>query len=190
EDRALADFDWKFNAQSIDRAQIEGLATGQFVRRGENLVMVGQSGVGKSHLLQALARRHCELGYRVRYIVSFRQACMNRSRRWDRLSVGSSAHEMEDNRCERERAAWPGAGCVRRSGRSIAGDEDAGGRGGFRWICGSLPPRRRPSRGSKKRPTACGSTPSDWNIGSTNWGWIVARPKPEVQSSLNCQRWL
>jgi DNA replication protein DnaC len=67
---ALADFDWKFNAQSIDRAQIEGLATGQFVRRGENLVMVGQSGVGKSHLLQALARRHCELGYRVRYITS------------------------------------------------------------------------------------------------------------------------
>lgn len=70
EDKSLADFDWKFNAPAIDRAQIEQLATGEFVRRGENLVMVGQSGVGKSHLLQALSRRYCELGYRVRYTTS------------------------------------------------------------------------------------------------------------------------
>ena len=70
EDKELADFDWKFNAQAIDRAQIEQLATGEFVRRGENLVMVGQSGVGKSHLLQALGKRFCELGYRVRYTTS------------------------------------------------------------------------------------------------------------------------
>jgi len=70
EDKTLTEFDWKFNAPAIDRAQIEQLATGEFVRRGENLVMVGQSGVGKSHLLQSLARRFCELGYRVRYTTS------------------------------------------------------------------------------------------------------------------------
>lgn len=69
-DKHLADFDWKFNAAAIDRAQIEQLATGEFLRRHENLVMVGQSGVGKSHLLQALSRRYCELGYRVRYTTS------------------------------------------------------------------------------------------------------------------------
>jgi DNA replication protein DnaC len=68
--RDLADFDWKFNAAAIDRAQIEQLAGGEFVRRRENLVMVGQSGVGKSHLLQALGKRFCELGYRVRYTTS------------------------------------------------------------------------------------------------------------------------
>ena len=70
EDKNLADFDWKFNAPTIDRVQIEQLATGEFVRRGENLVMVGQSGVGKSFLLQALSTRFCELGYRVRYTTS------------------------------------------------------------------------------------------------------------------------
>ncbi len=70
EDKNLADFDWKFNAPAIDRVQIEQLATGEFVRRSENLVMVGQSGVGKSHLLQALGKRLCELGYRVRYTTS------------------------------------------------------------------------------------------------------------------------
>jgi ABC-type glutathione transport system ATPase component len=63
EDKKLEDFDWKFNGQAIDRVQIEQLATGEFLRRHENLVMVGQSGVGKSHLLQALARRYCEQGY-------------------------------------------------------------------------------------------------------------------------------
>jgi DNA replication protein DnaC len=70
DDKRLADFDWKFNGQAIDHAQIEQLATGEFLRRHENLVMVGQSGVGKSHLLQALGRRYCELGYRVRYTTS------------------------------------------------------------------------------------------------------------------------
>jgi DNA replication protein DnaC len=70
EDKNLADFDWKFNAQAIDRVQVEQLATGEFVRRGENLVMVGQSGVGKSFLLQAISKRFCELGYRVRYTTS------------------------------------------------------------------------------------------------------------------------
>ena len=70
EEKSLAQFDWKFNAPAIDRAQIEQLATGEFVRRGENLVMMGQSGVGKSFLLQALSRRFCELGYRVRYTTS------------------------------------------------------------------------------------------------------------------------
>ncbi|HUT95535.1 MAG TPA: IS21-like element helper ATPase IstB [Thermoguttaceae bacterium] len=70
EEKTLAQFDWKFNASTIDRAQIEQLATGEFVRRGENLVMMGPSGVGKSHLLQSLSRSFCELGYRVRYTTS------------------------------------------------------------------------------------------------------------------------
>lgn len=43
----LADFDWKFNAQTIDRAQIEQLASCDFLRRKNNLVLVGQSGLGK-----------------------------------------------------------------------------------------------------------------------------------------------
>jgi DNA replication protein DnaC len=66
----LESFDWKFNQEAIDRARIEDLASGQFVHRGENLVKVGQSGVGKSHLIQGIGRRCCELGYRVRYTTS------------------------------------------------------------------------------------------------------------------------
>lgn len=66
----LETFDWKFNAQFIDRVQMEELAAGDFIRRGDNLVFVGQSGLGKSHLIQALGRCCCAAGYRVRYITS------------------------------------------------------------------------------------------------------------------------
>lgn len=67
ENKTLETFDWEFNAQAIDRAQIEELATGDFIRRGDNFLLVGQSGIGKSHLVQGIARRACLLGYRVRY---------------------------------------------------------------------------------------------------------------------------
>jgi DNA replication protein DnaC len=46
------------------------LATGEFIRRRENLVLVGQSGVGKSHLIQSIGQAACVLGYRVRYATS------------------------------------------------------------------------------------------------------------------------
>lgn len=66
----LADFDWDFNAKAIHRTQIEELATGAFVGRRDNLVIVGQSGVGKSRIIQAVGRAACVVGYRVRYTTS------------------------------------------------------------------------------------------------------------------------
>lgn len=70
ENKTLESFDWKFNAAAIDRAEMEELATGDFIRRGDNLLMVGLSGIGKSHLLEGIGRRACLQGYRVRYITS------------------------------------------------------------------------------------------------------------------------
>jgi len=70
ETKTLADFDWLFNAGAIDRLQIEALARADFIGRKQNLVIVGQSGVGKSHLIQAVGQQACVLGYRVRYTTS------------------------------------------------------------------------------------------------------------------------
>ncbi len=70
ETKTLADFDWLFNAGAIDRLQIEALARADFISRKQNLVIVGQSGVGKSHLIQAIGQQACVLGYRVRYTTS------------------------------------------------------------------------------------------------------------------------
>jgi len=70
ERRPLGAFDWEFNRQAIDRTQIEELAGGAFIERQDNLVFVGQSGVGKSFLIQAIAEAACVLGYSVRYTTS------------------------------------------------------------------------------------------------------------------------
>jgi len=70
EAKTLATFDWLFNAPAIDRSQVEALATGEFIRRRENLILLGQSGVGKSHLAQAIGQQACVLGWRVRYTTS------------------------------------------------------------------------------------------------------------------------
>jgi DNA replication protein DnaC len=70
ERQPLSAFDWEFNQQAIDRSQIEELASGAFIARQDNLVFVGQSGVGKSFLIQAIAEAACVLGYSVRYTTS------------------------------------------------------------------------------------------------------------------------
>jgi DNA replication protein DnaC len=70
ETKTLEGFDWKFNPKTFDRLQIEELATGDFIRRRANLVFVGWSGVGKSHIIQALGLKACVHGYRVCYRTS------------------------------------------------------------------------------------------------------------------------
>jgi DNA replication protein DnaC len=70
ERKPLAEFDWEFNKAAIDRVQIEDLATGAFIQRRDNLVLVGQSGVGKSYLVQSIAEAAAVRGYSVRYTTS------------------------------------------------------------------------------------------------------------------------
>src|SRR5438093_3465270 len=53
ERQTLETFDWKFNPQ-IDRLQMEELASGDFIRRQSNLIVVGQAGFGKKHIIPAI----------------------------------------------------------------------------------------------------------------------------------------
>lgn len=69
ERKTLDTFDWNFN-KTIQRVQYEQLATAEFVRRRTNVILVGQSGVGKSHLMQAVGLSACSLGYRAFYTTS------------------------------------------------------------------------------------------------------------------------
>src|SRR6202167_6717172 len=68
--KTLEGFNWQFNPKTFDRVQIEELASGDFIRRGNNLIMVGWSGIGKSHIIQALGQKVCVQGYRVLYRTS------------------------------------------------------------------------------------------------------------------------
>jgi DNA replication protein DnaC len=65
----LAGFDWDFNP-TINRVQVEELATAAFIGRQDNLVIVGQSGVGKSRIIQAVGQAGCVVGHRVCYTTS------------------------------------------------------------------------------------------------------------------------
>ena len=65
----LSTFDWNFNP-SIPRLKIEALAQADFIRRKQNVVFVGQSGLGKSRLIQSIGLAACMLEQRVRYITS------------------------------------------------------------------------------------------------------------------------
>lgn len=65
--RTLEDFDFTFNPH-VPRAKILELATCAFVARRENVCLVGQTGVGKSHIAQALGHRACVAGHSVLFI--------------------------------------------------------------------------------------------------------------------------
>lgn len=66
----LEGFDWGFNAGGVDRRSIEQLATCDFIRRHENLIMIGQTGLGKSRIIQSIGMAACVQGHHVRYTTS------------------------------------------------------------------------------------------------------------------------
>lgn len=55
---------------SIQPATLAALATGNYMDAGEPIVLLGDSGTGKSHLLIALGLVACEQGRRVRYVTT------------------------------------------------------------------------------------------------------------------------
>jgi DNA replication protein DnaC len=62
--KTLEAFDFQFNP-SINRQQIYDLATGSFIERAEGVWVMGPSGVGKSHLAQALGHEAIRRGHDV-----------------------------------------------------------------------------------------------------------------------------
>ena len=70
-DKWLGDFDFDANP-SINPATIHQLATGDWIRKGEPMCLIGDSGTGKSHLLIGLGTAAAEKGYRVKYVLATR----------------------------------------------------------------------------------------------------------------------
>lgn len=63
--RTLDTFDWKFN--TLDRALIFELAAGRFIEQHEDALLLGNAGVGKSHIAQAVGMAAIHAGFRVLY---------------------------------------------------------------------------------------------------------------------------
>jgi len=62
--KGLEVFDFAYQP-SLDRKQVEALAACHFIENGENLVILGPPGVGKTHLAVGLGLKAIEHGYRV-----------------------------------------------------------------------------------------------------------------------------
>jgi len=63
--RDLINFDWQENP--LDKARIEQLATASFMDQANNLIFVGGTGTGKTHLATALAVAAIHQGKRARF---------------------------------------------------------------------------------------------------------------------------
>jgi len=65
--KTLAEFDYSF-ASGVSKKVINQLATLSFVERMENVILLGPSGVGKTHLAIALGYKAVQAGIKVRFI--------------------------------------------------------------------------------------------------------------------------
>ncbi|MEE9392639.1 MAG: IS21-like element helper ATPase IstB [Planctomycetota bacterium] len=81
--KRLEDFEWSFNPQ-IPKAKIIDLAACHFVAKMENALLIGPTGVGKSHLAQAIGERACRAGHAVCYTSAHRMLSELRAARADR----------------------------------------------------------------------------------------------------------
>lgn len=57
----------QFEDGRLDRNQILRLAEGEYIKRKENIIITGSTGIGKSYLASALGHHACSMGYRVLY---------------------------------------------------------------------------------------------------------------------------
>lgn len=65
--KTLENFDFAFHP-TLNRQQLLHLASCDYIRQKHNLLLCGPTGVGKSHLAQALAHEACRLGFDVLFV--------------------------------------------------------------------------------------------------------------------------
>jgi len=63
---SIADIDYS-HSRNLDRNMFARLATLSFIKKKENIILTGPSGVGKSYLAQALGNQACLMGHKTLY---------------------------------------------------------------------------------------------------------------------------
>ncbi len=67
--KTLESFDYD-SAPELDRRLFSALASGEYIERRRNILLVGKSGTGKTHLATGLGIEACRQGIRTRFITA------------------------------------------------------------------------------------------------------------------------
>ena len=68
--KRLADFDWKFNPK-LPREKFMAFLNSNWIKQNSNLILIGPSGVGKSHLASALCYEAIQKGLYASFVSCF-----------------------------------------------------------------------------------------------------------------------
>jgi len=96
--KSLDDFDFGFQP-SVSEKQLRELASGAYLERRENVLLLGPPGVGKTHLAVALGLEACRHRYRVRFTTAARM-------------IASLAEARLADTCSRRRLAFTRPGLL------------------------------------------------------------------------------
>ena len=87
----LTEFDWGFNPK-LPKKEIYELVSGKFIRDGQDALLIGSPGTGKSHIAKTVAHGAIEAGYKVMYREAhtffedlFEASQLNRARKVNKL---------------------------------------------------------------------------------------------------------
>ena len=69
--------------RGVNKTQLLRLSDGAFVKSGDNVLITGPTGVGKSYIATALGHHACQLGYKVNYFIAQKLFTMLRMSRAD-----------------------------------------------------------------------------------------------------------
>jgi hypothetical protein len=118
--KELAGFD--FEAQpSIDPKQIRDLAASRWIANGENVLLLGPPGVGKTHLSIALGREAILAGYTVQFTTATTLVAGPGQGAWRAAPGREAARAGEAEAAHRRRARLSAAGAGRRASVLPAG---------------------------------------------------------------------
>ncbi|MBK8180452.1 MAG: ATP-binding protein [Planctomycetes bacterium] len=120
--KRLEDFEWSFNPK-IPKAKLVDLAACHFVEKQENVLLIGPTGVGKSHLAQAIGERACRGGHSVAYTSAHRM--LSTLRRACGSELRQEAPALHDARSPDRRRPGLAAPGRRGTDRPLRGDPAA-----------------------------------------------------------------